>query len=387
MFLKGRQSILNAIITLVREAVENGIENSSEILLSFQSEKDIFDGFPLLHQQWKDEVSRALKMGWNIHHLWRLNKNVTRSLKLVEDIIEWLGYEGKYEPIYLDKYGTITPANELIVIPGVGAMLCLASDNMDHIDTAFFYHQEEAVSSLRNYFNQLSVNTDSLLKVLTIEEFHISITEKDKKLGDHLIVRRELDSMTVPYSLWDKYLHRLPMKEDEINVHLTRIQSRIDSFYSQVERYKFKFMCSMKSIEYMVSAGNYMNNDVYKRPQPEDIAEHISYLICLLKKYDNFELGLLDNQQNESIPGVNWEIKGEHTVAMDIWAKDISKWDSNDRGLFVVITEGTISGAFKDYFTHLWDKITPKYRDKEYVISWLEEKLEWYHNKIKQHYS
>lgn len=47
----------------------------------------------------------------------------------------------------------------------------------------------------------------------------------------------------------------------------------------------------------------------------------------------------------------------------------------NERGLFLEINEGAISSTFRDYFIAAWERITPKFRDKKYIISWLEEKI------------
>ena len=37
----------------------------------------------------------------------------------------------------------------------------------------------------------------------------------------------------------------------------------------------------------------------------------------------------------------------------------------------IVIDEPTVAEAFRQYFDHLWGRISPRNYDKDYVISWL----------------
>lgn len=294
---------------------------------------------------------------------------------IIEKILGWLGYKGSYRPFYFNKYNTINPPYEMIIVPGVGALLCLATEGMDYIDTAFFYRQQDAIESLYKYFNQLSSQTEPLLRIFNVDNYFEEITKIDKKLGDVFHLSVDLEFISIPYSLWLKHLNRTIKDEAEISIHAKRIQKRINSFHKQVEKYKFKSIYSVEAIEHLIEKGEYLINNIYTKATKEDIVENLSYLIYLLKKYDNFEVALINYSQSYLIPQNFWRVKGDYNAMISFWGLNATLDNVNETGLFLEINEGTISSAFKDYFIEIWEKRTPKFRDKKYIISWLEAKI------------
>jgi hypothetical protein len=251
------------------------------------------------------------------------------------------------------------------------------------VDTAFFYNQPEAVKSLGSYLKQLSVETDPVLKVFTLNEYFEVTTEKDKRPGDRFVFGMDLDSLTLPAYLWEKHLLRTIGDKDEVAVHMKRISARINSMEEQVQKYKFRNIFQLKALEHLFSTGKYYIPSIYRKPTPDEVIAHIKHVIYLLETYDNLEIGFLDDNQVKALPQVYWEVKGDHTAIIDVWYPFDVAQEKDEPGLFVAITEGTIAGSFKDYFLDLWEKITPKYKDKKYIISWLNERLEWFSSRYK----
>ena len=101
--------------------------------------------------------------------------------------------------------------------------------------------------------------------------------------------------------------------------------------------------------------------------------EHLRNIIRLLKTYENFEIALLSEEQKNVIPYYQWEVKGGSTVVMSTWNPG-----ENDKYINIAITEETVAGAFQDYFLEIWERVTPEYRDKNYVISWFEDQADWF---------
>lgn len=375
--IHGRKAVLFTYIRLVRCALELYGKTSGEILLSFQSGDNIFDGYPKLYNEWFEELKAAIQKDWKIKQVLCINKDLRRSLNIVEKIIKLGGYKGRYEPYYFNRYLTIGSAIEFLIIPEVGALVCLSTVNKDNVDTAFFFNQPDAIQTLVKYFDQILQDTVPLVNIYSRYEYWIKNTETGKKAGDHFSISNDLDSLSIPYPLWKKYLHST-IDEIEVKEHEDRIYSQIQAFYTQVERYKFKNICTVRAIEHLTSHKEYYSYNLYRKPDSSDIVENLEYVIYLLKKYENYEIALLSESQINLLPPVSLEMKGDYSVVMDIWYPEE---DGNKNGLFLAVTEGTIAGAFKDYFIDLWDKILPKYKDKENVISFFENQLKWFKEK------
>jgi transcriptional regulator with XRE-family HTH domain len=374
--VKGREAILHAYIALIKAARECRNLRKGKIILTFQSESHPFDGYPKLEEYWRSNLCAALEEGWEADHILRLNKDITRSMKLVKRIVQTVGLDNHYHPYYFEKYGTLSPAYDVIIVEGIGALVSFSTEDADYVDTAFFYNADEAVKSLERYYMQIFGSLKPLLGVYTLDEYFVFNTEADRKPGDRFIIRNDLDSMSMPYSLWVKYLSRVFKDDNEAEPHLRRIKTRLDSFLQQVERYKFMNICSTQAIENLINSREYLYDNVYRVPMPEEIIEHLENIVHLLKTYENYEIGLLTENQMNLLPPAFWEIKGDYSVIIDMWYPREGRGSAAEPGLFLAITEATIAGSFREHFLDIWEKISPRYRDREYVIKWFEEKLQ-----------
>jgi hypothetical protein len=128
-------------------------------------------------------------------------------------------------------------------------------------------------------------------------------------------------------------------------------------------------------VEHLISNGEYIYDNVYRKPTLEDIKEHIENVIYLLDKYENFEIGLISPIQKELLPPVFYEIKEDGNVIIEMWYPDATGLERSRRGLYLSISEKNLTNAFIDFYTEIWYRITPKYRDKSYVIQWFKKQL------------
>lgn len=369
-FLQGRQAILKAAISLINKASHS--EKPGEILLTFQGDYDIPEKSEL-HKEWSRAFTSALRKGWNIRHLIRLNRNMNRSFRIIHRIFNWMGHSGKYEPYYFSKYGSSTPANELIIVKNVGALICYNTGDSEYVDMAIYVHQKDALDALIRYFEKLALHTEPIIKLLNMDEYFYQTTVKDKTPGDHYLSFNDLHTLTYPYSIWCKYLQRTLSDPAEIERHAGQIKSRLEAFYDQIERYKYRIICPAKAIEYLVKSNRYYLQNKYQKPTKVDIIEHLKHLIKLLEAHSNFELALLDDNQKELLSPRNWEVKGENSVIMSLYSISDEEYEKNP--IYFSISEGTIAGSFKDYYNELWERITPRCKDKSYVIAWLKQQM------------
>lgn len=366
-----RETLLAAAITMLKKALYDGDSTlAGEIILTFQSEKEYFEGYPELHRDWQQTIIHALSLGWSVRHLCKLNKNVQRSLRLVNQILEWTNYSGAYSLYYFDKYGIDYPPYEIILVKGKGAIMGFATDNYKEIDAGLYLDEIGAVRIIENFVGQMFHNAEPLIHILSQNEYFDLNATKDRKSGNHLMCMHDLSYLTVPLPVMERYLLISIPEEKERRIHWRRIEDTIHSFYRDIRHYKMRHIYPMRAIEELVRTGQYHMN-VYYRPTPEDIKAHLLHLIELLQTYDRFEIALVDENKYELINKAQYDIKGDHTIAIGI----MPKYTTDHKVELISITEGTIVSAFQEYFDDMWERINPIYRDKEAVISWIREKL------------
>jgi transcriptional regulator with XRE-family HTH domain len=369
-FLQGRKTVLKTIISMLNEASNS--DTPEEILLTFQGDYDISERSDL-NKEWNQAFISVLQRGWNIRHLMRLSKNMNRSFKIISKIFHWMGYKGKYEPSYFSKYGTVSPAFELIIIKNIGALVCFNSGENEFVDTGLYIRRKEALEALTSYFNKLAANTQPLVNLLCTDDYFAQTTVKEKTPGDHYICFHDFHTITYPYKTWYNYLHRTISDPIELKQHTDRIKSRLESFYDQVNRYRYRIICPAVAIEYLVKSSRYYTYSKYRDATKEDIVEHLKHLIKLLETYPNFEFALLDENQMDLLSPRNWEVKGESSVFMSLYP--VSDMQCEETLKYISISEGTIASSFKDYYNDLWERITPRCKDKTQVIAWLKRQM------------
>lgn len=375
LIIHGNDNILNTAISIIKAAIEKNRYEKTNILLTFQGENEVFYESEKSDSIFDYEIKNALAEGVDVYHLFRINKDINRSFKIIEKIINFLGYKGKYLPYYFNKYEVIKFPMELLICEGVGALICFSSSSNESFDTAIFYSQEEVVSSLKKYFELHFIETSPLVENYSQEDYFKSKTETEGRMGHQFSLLSDFNTVSYPYSLWVKFLNRTIDDENIINVHLARIYSIIKSFYEQVEYYKFYSIMDKQLIEQIVKTGKYPTYNMYRKYDIEDIIEHFENIVLLLKKYKNYQIALISDSTNILVNKTDWSVKGDYCVLLYVPQKIHSDNSTPSNEFNLLIKETTIASAFKDYFLELWDKIPPVDKDNKLVIEWLENQI------------
>jgi hypothetical protein len=370
--ITGREALLKAAITLLKDSLDDGdLHDKGEIILTFLSEQDYFEGYDELHGYWQHLIILALNRGWTIKHLCKLNRNVERSLLLVNQIMSWTNYPGTYQSYYYDKYGIHNPPNEIIQVKGKGTLIGFASENHTEIDAGLYLNEPAAIQMIEKYVDQMFFNVEPLVKFLSINEYFDLNPVKDRKSGNHLLCLHDLSFLTIPFEIMEDYLHTSIPEENERRVHLKRIKDSLQSFERDIQIYKMRHIYPMSAIEQLIKTGSYIKNPYFK-PTSLNIRDHLQHIILLLKTYEKFEIALVGDSQMELLNKTEWDVKGDHTIVIGIMPRN----ETDTQVELLAVTEGTIVSAFQEYFDDRWDRINPMYRDKEFVISWIERMLD-----------
>lgn len=219
-----------------------------------------------------------------------------------------------------------------------------------------------------------------LLKPYPPTEFqHISV-ESEEMLGDKYVFKDGLSTVTIPLSLFEKYLKLSGKSNQEISHRVFLHKQRLDAFNKQIKYFKFKDICFIESLERLVDKKKYSPDENYilngVTPADKDIVCHLEYLIDLLKKNDNYDIAFVSQTQFIHMTSVNWMVKGKDIVLLEAFKGKATDEAFSYEEINFAITEKGVVNAFHDHFLILWDQLPVKSKNKKNSITWLKSLIE-----------
>jgi len=373
----GHSEVLYSTLKLLKQANRKPCSNNERILITFNSEVDILPDDMGLRHNWIKALYDALSHGWSIIFLIRLNNNMQRTIKIIEDL-QLLLSMGDFTIYYQKANDDFYVLNDLCIVSNKGALLCFSSKIGHKVDRAFWYHEEESIDILTSFFFQQLTFAKPLLKSYPSHktvEFQQALAEADEVPGDKYVFKNGLSTTTIPLSLYEKYLNFGNITSQELSYRIFLHGKRLESFETQVKYYEFKDICFIESLERLVNDKKYTFDEYYMlengTPSKEDIAYHLEYLIHMLKKYDNYEIAFISKQNFNNLSDICWLVKRNSSVFIETLAKDKTE-NNNHIEMNFSITEKSIVNAFNDYFLKIWNHIPYENRNKKNSIDFLE---------------
>lgn len=377
----GRPALLKVIISLLENLPPLSRLQSNTLLLTFQGAEDAFDDFPELHDQYLKALQEALQLGWQVCHLWRVNQDSRRSIVLVESILKLLG-TGRYLPSYISDYGTLTPPYELLIIPRTAALLCFATQNPRRVDAGLLTHNLEQIELPHTHFYQLHAMSQPLAHIYLPQrgpQVWRAYADAESQPGGRVVVKDGLSFITEPHSWYSEdglMAQTIDLSEQERTIALESQHCRYAAFQINIASYPYRDICPRRAIERLAQYGEAPSNDRLPpsfRLSQQARREQLERAIYLLRTYKQYELALIDEQEEQFIPTeMFWEVTGQHSVLMLSWSTDMR---GKDIIIELAINEPSIVRAFHDYFAELWERIAPSHKDKAHVIEWLEHQV------------
>jgi len=372
-FIEGQYAILSAVLTMLQSMLTDTVPDPREITIACRGDSHLFTGYPVLYNLWVKLLTQALKRKWKIWHYYRMDSNSERSFKMVEEMIEWVGYRNNFIPCFFTKCSEFYPSLDIISAEDTGAFILIPGESVGSIDKALYLKKRDAYNALFQYSSKIYRDTRFKLNYFSgFLEYTEFLALECRKKGSFYSVSPDLHFITMPLTLIKKYLSDTTTDPIKTEQYYRRISELIRVFYEDVNRSKMRLVCQIEVLEWMTEEHDYFFRYFNQKATAADILLHFEHTLHLLKTFPNFEIALVSESHNDiSIPMTAWEVRGGSNVGMVT-----VDMENHTNFVYLVITEETVAGAFNDYFLSLWEKITPKYRDKSYVISWLEEKIQ-----------
>jgi hypothetical protein len=268
------------------------------------------------------------------------------------------------------------------VVPGKGAIEFVLSDH-DYL-VAFFYPQGEHLEVLSSEFVRFRSQCIPLLKAhdTLSPDYNTAVKDHIEHDGDRFLVMDGFSEITTPIAIYEKRASPIFEKggwQAEIaNKLLENRKWREAAFRRQMkqEKHWFRDICPKSAIQRLLQEGIPASNDRLlilggtKETLDQRVA-HLKNVIELLKSSTHYELGLLDDEMTK-VPPSFWLVKDGRALVLETWLPNAT---GNMEVLDLEITEPNVVKAFHEYFINLWEHLPSQNRDRQRVISWLEEQI------------
>ncbi len=183
----------------------NRAEADKTIVLTWQS-RDPIEMTAELQDRWVLALQSALRRGWHIEYLCRLDANVYRTVRLVEMMHDFVGV-GEYLPRYFTTYGALTPSYDLLIIPGIAAVTLFATRTAHASDAGIITRDVEHIHLLLAHARQLAQQTTPLVTAYFMSDTEIAATQTMRKAESHrggrCLVKDGLSVITQPEAWFD----------------------------------------------------------------------------------------------------------------------------------------------------------------------------------------
>ena len=384
--IRGRRRTLEAVTALIDSAASQDAAGR-EILITSLGRPVPFEGQPDMLGRWRQSVQAAMDRGWTIQHLWRLDGDRGRTLKLVGDILHLVEPGERYQPSYFTDYGTLEVPYALVLVTGIGALLLMATSESGRASSALFF-PGSASGLLRDHFYELKRHTRPLLRVYPRQgsAWDLASVDTPDTTGDRLSVNPVLGAYTRPafhYQPGTSWYRRYEADTESRDMQAV-VESRVrlvQAFEDQVRTYRYYQIASKRGIRAWALSG--VPTDLphrFRSPDPpKERLERLENATELLRHHGdtNLRIALLDDSEESllvwsrrdggKMPALTWSVRGAEKVLLT--ASYPAQRGAGEMG--IVIDEPTVAEAFRQYFDHLWGRISPRNYDKDYVISWL----------------
>ena len=400
--VRGEEAIARITIAMYSEAAR-GSPDGRMIYLTYNGARNFLPRESELDQWFMLALRGAMERGWKVCQMARLDHNIQRSIELVDSIRAYLGAGadngGAYLPYYHSKqYGTLDVPDGLTLVPGVGALLVFATKQADHVDAGIYFPENKAREHVNLLIEHIErfLQTPGVLKPL----LRVYETVKDNKpasddlsfnealltyeqhaTGPIFLVKGGFGLASRPESSLADDSTWLGSYTPEERAHWQRIvRERIDNLLRHLERASYRAVCTMSAIEAFVEEGaRARDDDAYlleaKLPpfKPEERWQQLERVVALLRTYPNYELALLNRGDEEALVTTFWEVVGQQAVMLEAWPlQELQRRQQVN----AEITEPTLIQAAHVYADEIWRRIPPHQREREWVIWWLEQRME-----------
>jgi hypothetical protein len=383
--VRGPKAALDAAVDILASAPsQQAVERT--ILMTWQGAGALDPFDPPFGRNWVYALRGALARGWRARQIWRLNRDITRSVTLVKTMLDLLG-AGGYESLYIPRHETLQTPYDMLIVPDHAAALFFATADGSSVDSALVTRDPAQIALFTAHFEALEKQAQKLIEVYRPSEatlFDEVLTQSETRVPGRLFVKYSLSVMTEPAewseegSFWAQRMYDLGRRGASLRMTIEHRRERQIALLGNADSTDYRDISTMQAVRDIALHGWYLRNAEAVPTKGAPVAErraHLTNAINTLKRYSHYQLALLDEREANDLKVTRetfWEILGEQRVLINARSLDL---ENQPVDLNITLDEPGIVAAFVEHFEAHWRRIAPEHRDKAWVIAWLEEQL------------
>ena len=407
--LTSMENVANYAIAMLSQAANEKLDKvpDDQIRVTTMGASSIF--LRLGREDHWDQAIRSVMQDrkWTVVSLYRMNEDPRRAIEVIQEIRNLSIYPSRFKPRYFRRVGETRPAYNLLIIPRIGALLCMSTHDSAVIDAAFYYPDTKEfaqhIRMLREHFSVMFTETDELARTYNRRspEWEDTMTRICQLEADEFLANNSHDATTMPPDLFDEFLEKSlrreksysPMEFLSLKTHHIK---RREAFERNVQSYTYRTIMPWRYFEealgiskdapgecrYLMAYAK--GPDQYVTVDKSQAIAHMKHLVQGLRRYDNFEIALIEDHPSvEDLLYAPWLVKGELAVLTAIFTKSKAGQHPVFASEFE-ITETSIVRRYRERFLTLWGQVTEQNRtiQKENIIGKLTTLLEMAGSKL-----
>ncbi|HEX8729414.1 MAG TPA: hypothetical protein VF739_12365 [Ktedonobacterales bacterium] len=395
------KAVVENLLALLEEAPDGTGRNdpANTITLTWRSRRPLqmTDGQQI---RWRVALQSVLQRGWRLHYLCLLDKNVYRTVDLVQNMLDFIDM-GEYVPSYFKPgHETLTAATDLLVIPGFAAAWLYSAQAADRADAGIFVRDLPQVRAMMAHAGHLAQHTAPLITAPTVAEASgnlaepvVAIRQAEDHSGGRRLFKNGLSLFTQPREWFEGVAAPpagLAMTPEEWRIICDNQLQRIDAFKRNVQNDDYYDICPQSALKALIQDGIYPRDDIFfeRTQQTHWRLEHLRNTVRVLEDNKRYQIGFIDDHE-VAPPGsaasrrldTMWQVTGDGSVFLATWIPGVS---GQLMSATLHITQHAVTQGFSEYFERMWNMIPPEDRERGPVISRLKDEIARLERRVEQ---
>ena len=387
--------VAGALISMLEDAPKGTgrDDDANTITLTWRS-RDALPMTPAQRDRWDAALQSVLRKGWQIHYLVQLDRDGSRTVSLVQHMLDFIG-SGAYVPRHFAIYpgahtGTDMPASDLLVIPRVAAAVVYSAKTPHVAGAGILTHDRRQINALAAHARQLEDATVPFLQMQSAPESPAkavkAIRQAEHTCHGRRLFKNGLGAFTQPPEWFNERTAPVNpgvvMSDDEWKRCLLHQRERIAAFERSVKRYKYRDICPLSALDALTRHGIYPRDDIFVAGYQTRTRrlEHLRHAITVLHDNENYQIGFVQDDDAASMShgsgqrlDTMWQVTEDGNVYIGTWGPDAT-------GQLIPVnlhtSEPTVAQGFREHFDQLWDTIPWGNRERTSVIKLLEHAIQ-----------
>ena len=349
-----------------------------ELLLFSEEDLAWLVGDPEFFMNWGRVLRQVLLSGHKVTIIHHVNRDPARIMSVIDQWVP-LHLTGRLESYYYPKYTEKVIKSTLFIARGMAAIIAVTPENGHDTDYTFF-HRDPLVIRLaeENYLAFLLTcrRLVQIYKSRNMDEYNREICAIEEGAGFLYVLRNGPTSLTMPVGLYTKLLEGMGLSANEKKERLALHQKRTANFNRNLLLYRYREFINIEAFETNLTDSEHsyngleLFNDQAVRCGAADYIEHISHIIDLLKKYDNYEVILFKLHEIDNAQKMYLTVKEDASIILSTCD------DLGNKPIAIMANQDNIANAFEEYFDTLVEHVPAARRNKSTVIKKLQDRVD-----------